>query len=1252
MRPVRLIISAFGPYAGVTEIDFEAIGRQGLYLITGDTGAGKTTIFDAIVFALYGEASGEVRRADMFRSKYAGADARTYVEYTFDYRGSCYTVRRNPEYLRPKGRGAGFTTQKADAELRYPDERIPVTKTREVTRAVTELLGLDCRQFTQIAMIAQGDFQKLLFAGTEERSAVFRQIFNTEVYQILQGRLKEEVNSRRREYEELKRSVNQYMDGVVCMEDTPSGARFCELRREKSDGMLGEATEALERLCREDEASVNMFEEQIKMLDNKIQAEDQLLGQLRRVREQQEELKEKQSRLEEQEILLARAEEELRAAEKSAEECHSLTEQIQSLQKRLELSVRLEKAYEEQRRAEHRSEERRIACERFREQKLAKESAMKDMKEEIEALSGRDVLYAETEKLYGSLEEQRKHLEAIEQERRELEKETKRLSAMLSEASSRERELTESAAERQAEIDGLKGAGEREIRSRHQAEAAAEKLCAAQGQSDMLTASEEVVEQLEEQCHSLSVQAEAHKKHKKFLIEEQEELGEADSRVLALKQEQKELSGRKSLCGRLLADAERLETRKKELGELQRQYCEASEEAKQIGDRYRSMEQRFLDAQAGILARSLTDGEMCPVCGSRTHPSPAGMPESVPEKEELNREKELLSRAEARKESLSARAGQMGEHIEEQEKETVREAERLFGEPADSEIPLLQRLEELEKELERERKRLEKEEIAAGRDSVRSKELGELIRAEEEKERKQEQKLKEQEQKLFEAKGRLREQERQWTGFLSELDISGTAKKGRRDAISCLSAQLVQCRKELRQAERDRRKLEKAEKEAEKERKELESLAGSLSEGRQKRAELEGQENTLERQYRRELGRAEVLIDSVRRHLGEQKRRGGADQVRVCVDRYKNVLSEKLSRLHAEMESRERKEKELQLWEEELDGIKKQLQESELSLAGCRAECEARREDADKLRGQLGETGKEETEKQLLELGEKKAALERALDEAGQRYMDCKGRRNSLEAVVHSLKSHISACGTEDSEERALSRKERWQKERQEIRTRRDEKNIACAANNSIAAKVREKQSEIIKKEENYIWLKALSDTANGMLGGKQKIELETYVQMTYFDRIVRRANLRLLKMSGGQYELKREVEGENRKEKAGLELNVIDHYNATERSVRTLSGGESFLASLSLALGLSDEIQSYAGGIRLDSMFVDEGFGTLDEEALNQAVKVLSELTEGRRLVGIISHVPELKERIEKKMVVTKCRDRDGIGSSVRLQC
>ena len=208
---------------------------------------------------------------------------------------------------------------------------------------------------------------------------------------------------------------------------------------------------------------------------------------------------------------------------------------------------------------------------------------------------------------------------------------------------------------------------------------------------------------------------------------------------------------------------------------------------------------------------------------------------------------------------------------------------------------------------------------------------------------------------------------------------------------------------------------------------------------------------------------------------------------------------------------------------------------------------------------------------------------------------------------------------------------------RRENESRAQTVHTRLAGNQSIQRNVREKAGELDRLETQYAWMKALSNTANGTIAGKEKIMLETYIQMTYFDRIIARANTRFMVMSGGQYELMRRKEAENNRSQSGLDLDVIDHYNGTERSVKTLSGGESFKASLSLALGLSDEIQSSAGGVKLDTMFVDEGFGSLDEESLDQAMKALSGLADGNRLVGIISHVAELKNRIDKQIIVAK---------------
>ena len=190
MRPLKLEMSAFGPYAGKTTIDFEKLGKRGLYLICGDTGAGKTTIFDAICYALFDSASGGVRDGNMMRSKYAEPGTPTEVSLTFEYAGKEYTVKRNPEYERPKLRGDGVKVEKADAEFRYPDGKT-VTKKNDVKEAVEQVLGLDQGQFSGVAMIAQGDFRKMLDATTDERQKIFRKIFATAPYQKLQARLKE-----------------------------------------------------------------------------------------------------------------------------------------------------------------------------------------------------------------------------------------------------------------------------------------------------------------------------------------------------------------------------------------------------------------------------------------------------------------------------------------------------------------------------------------------------------------------------------------------------------------------------------------------------------------------------------------------------------------------------------------------------------------------------------------------------------------------------------------------------------------------------------------------------------------------------------------------------------------------------------------------------------------------------------------------------------------------------------------------------
>ena len=229
MRPLKLTMSAFGPYAGRMELDFETLGTGGLYLITGDTGAGKTTIFDAISFALFGEASGGNREPGMLRSKYADPATPTEVELVFCYAGKKYTITRNPEYMRPKTKGDGETKQTAGATLIRPDGP-PLTKPKEVNMAIREILGLDREQFAQVAMIAQGDFLKLLLAETKERQKIFRNIFHTNLYVQLQEQLSKQAGKVKYQWEDVRDSIRQYMDGIL-WEETSRYAQQADLAK-------------------------------------------------------------------------------------------------------------------------------------------------------------------------------------------------------------------------------------------------------------------------------------------------------------------------------------------------------------------------------------------------------------------------------------------------------------------------------------------------------------------------------------------------------------------------------------------------------------------------------------------------------------------------------------------------------------------------------------------------------------------------------------------------------------------------------------------------------------------------------------------------------------------------------------------------------------------------------------------------------------------------------------------------------------
>ena len=325
--------------------------------------------------------------------------------------------------------------------------------------------------------------------------------------------------------------------------------------------------------------------------------------------------------------------------------------------------------------------------------------------------------------------------------------------------------------------------------------------------------------------------------------------------------------------------------------------------------------------------------------------------------------------------------------------------------------------------------------------------------------------------------------------------------------------------------------------------------------------------------------------------------------------------------------------------EKEQKETREQLNQAEKKVALLENELSGSMKLQAERKERLAFSGADEAKKKIEDLKQERAGLQKAR-EALQEKTELIRREVDQEAgKIRQLREQASCREKEDP--RVLREQERKVHEELE-ELRREKEEIAARKKGNAAAlenirRVFSKGGELLEKSR---WVATLSDTASGTLSGREKIMLETYVQMTFFERILDRANARLMEMSDGHYMLKRRIDPENRSGQSGLDIDVRDNYNGTVRNVRSLSGGETFLASLSLALGLSDEVQARAGGISLEAMFIDEGFGSLDDETLDKAVNALMKLSDGKRIVGIISHVGGLKEWIGRRIAVTKKRD------------
>lgn len=919
MRPLKITMSAFGPYAGEVTLDMQKLGKSGIYLITGDTGAGKTTVFDAISYALYGEASGNYRENTTLRSKYASADTPTFVELEFEYNNEIYKINRNPEYPRPNKRGEGFTKQNANAELVMPDGSV-ITKIKEVSAKVEEIIGINKNQFSQIAMIAQGDFRKLLNCETNERSKIFRKIFKTEPYHNIEIKLSSLFNELKRNREKEKSGIEQYINQLKCNEnDTLS----LELERAKSGDVL--------------------IEDVIK-LAGEIINKDTL---------------------------------EYTKTQKNIESINEEIEKINSNIKLYENQEATKKAYAEASAKLEELKTKRNDCEKAYKSAEAQRERLDDLTRKINLINSKMPKYDELKSLENSINERAQSFE----------KSNNSLKLKQQEITSLEKEIDE----KSKALEEVKGA-------------------------DLLV-------------QKLTVQKEEIKK-------KAEALKELKTEIDRCKTEQKNLKNAQSFAKSALDEYGALE------------------------NEYNQIYIAFFNEQAGIIADELKDGEPCPVCGSTSHPNLARKSENAPSQADVESAQNLVKKAQEKADKARDTASALKSRFDEIAANVKSAAKKLFGTD----------------------------------DNV-----------------------------------------------FDDYNSNINALKKEYDRTLAL----------LKTANEKLNLYQKLDKEIPKIQEKQKSLSDEISKLNTQKASDEAfiSENTKR-------------VTSIKSELDFES----ADLAKDKLKEYTNLSND----------------------------IKNAIEKSKNDFDDIKSKYDTQKGTKASLENAL----KEFKEIDLASLNEKSLKLNEY--------------KKDVDKTAKTLYSRIES-------------------------------------NKLLVDNISEKRDILKGYDDKYVWLKALSETANGDISGKEKITLETFVQMTYFDSIIRKANIRLLTMSDGQYELVRRSDAETLKKNEGLALDVIDHFNGSSRSVSTLSGGESFMASLCLALGLSDEIQSSNGGIKLDTMFVDEGFGSLDGEALDRALSALTSLSQGNRLVGIISHVDALCDRIDNKIVITKDRT---IGSNAQIIC
>lgn len=1008
MKPEVLTICAFGPYQKKIRLDFSILSEQPFFLIHGATGAGKTSIFDAICYALYGEAATEARTPRMLRNREAGPEVDTYVDLTFCVRDTHWHIRRNPEYMRKAKRGTGLARQAPEVVLeRLEDGRVMESWTRdgEVQARIVRLLGFQCKQFRQVVLLPQGEFRRFLMADTSARKEIMKVLFNTEIYQKLEDKLKEKAAEVSKSYDGIAEKQRLYLAEANAKDEAEFAALLAA--REQQTAALVKRTAALQSRKEACEKERDAARDTMAKFTQADKAAEELQKWERIVPED-----------EEAKAMLDRAD---RAAA------------LMDLANQLQVA-------------------RQDAAKRGQD--------LEDLKQQGKKLAA---AYKQAEERFARIQQQKP---AHDAEREELIV----LQGLLKVARELEQAKRDAAAKRAASEKG-----------QQEATAAKQRLVAAEQE---LKAEQQQSESLQKEAAGVDA----------LKLRQQNLLAEKEKAAAAARSE--------ALVREAAADYEQAEqAAKKAETEWQAARAELAH-----------LRELAKEARAVLLAEHLEEGEPCPVCGATHHPKLAEAVTKVVTDKMLKAKEADVSSFEQRHQAAAARAQEKSGKLAAAKAEAEALVKQLAGrEPA-----------ELAAELAKVKTALQGAQKAAEG-------YGSLMKAIERKQQEQKQ-----------------QQER--AAALEQRAAASAAE-------AAAAAALVQ----------------------------------------DKQAQLAGRELPAEPQ--------ELVHQYQQREASWQ----AAEKAAVAAEQDYHSLD---THYHAAQSAWKTKREEL---------LRSQQQAAALqqSFAGRLAQAgfadEAAYEAALQGRWRASDY-RDKVRRELL-------SHEQALHTARTNLANCQKTIEKLEkpdlAVAEDAASAAQAAWQQALRESSAAETvlRSWQKRQKDLDA------------------LREQSGELT---QTYALITGLSELASGKTGSR--VSFQTYVLHSLLDDVMEMANQRLLIMSRGQYEL-HSGQRQRANQQGGLDMEIFDHYSGYARPLATLSGGESFLASLALALGLADVVQACAGGVRLDTMFIDEGFGTLDSETLDVALKALFELQKSGRLIGIISHVEELRSRIPARLEVTKTK-------------